>query len=526
MTRIKEIIVGKTTQQQQHPSGKATPPSNQPPGKQSPDKQSPSKQSPDKHVPDQPLKEQSEGRTQETGKEIDKEKKNFAKQRRRFPRWILYGLAGLGVLTLVMLAFRPAPLVVDVGKVTQGPIQVTIDAEGKTQVEERYVVAAPVAGRLQRIELEAGDTIAEGKLIAQLDPLPLNTQVRAAQARLQQLQAELTGVETQRPKSQEMRQAEARLRAAKAEQQSAQASVADAQAALEQAKRDRDRAQELEAAGAIARQQRETAELAETRQAQALETEKQALESAIADVATAQEAIPLLQAEQRDPDYLLSSYEAQIAEVEAELANLADEAGRTTISAPVSGIVLRIPEASARFVQAGEALLEVGDAAKLELVIDVLSADAVKIKPGDTILVEQWGGPDTLTATVSYIEPAAFTEVSALGVEEQRVNVIGTFTDTENKLPVTPLGDGYRIEARIVIWAAEDAVRVPVSALYRCDDAWCVFQVDNGRAEPTEVVIGQRSPTVAAVESGLQAGETVILHPSEQVETGRKVEPR
>ena len=453
------------------------------------------------------------------------EKKPAEKKRRRLPRWLLYGFAGLGMFTLVALAFLPGPLAVDTGQVTKGPLQVTIDAEGKTQVQARYVLAAPVAGRLQRIDLEAGDRVEAGTVVAQLDPLPLNTQVRAAQSRLQQLQAELAGVDTQRPKSQELAQAEAQVRAAEAAQRAAAAEVTEAQAALTQAQRDRLRAQELESAGAIARQQREAAELAETSQAQALERAQQQLERAIASVAAAREAIPLLRAEQRDPDYLVSAYEAQIAGVEAELANLTDEADRATISAPVSGTVLSVPEASARFVQAGDSLLEIGNAAKLELVIDVLSADAVKIKPDDTILVEQWGGSETLTATVTTIEPAAFTEVSALGVEEQRVNIIGTFTNSE-QLSEAALGDGYRVEARIVVWAATDTLRVPVSALYRCDTAWCVFRIENGRAYPTEVVIGQRNPNLAAVDAGLQAGETVILHPSEQLESGRKVETR
>ncbi|NJM98228.1 MAG: HlyD family efflux transporter periplasmic adaptor subunit [Phormidesmis sp. RL_2_1] len=459
------------------------------------------------------------------------------RQRLHVPRWLIYALVGSTVVTLVAIAFRPAPLAVDVGQITQGPIQVTIDAEGKTQVQERYVVAAPVAGRLQRITLDVGDAVVAGTPIAQLDPLPLNTQVSTAQARLQQLQAELAGVDTQRPKSQEMRQAEASLQAAMAENQAVAATVTEAKAALEQAQRDRQRAEALESAGAITRQQKEAAELNETRQAQALKTAQQHLERAIANVAAARAEIPRLRAEQSDPDYLLSAYEAQIAGVEAELANLADEAAQTTISAPVSGTVLNVSEASARFVQAGEPLLEIGDAANLELVIDVLSADAVKIKPGDPILVEQWGGLETLTAVVNYIEPAAFTKVSALGVEEQRVNVIGRFqasdgptsdlksleTSLEKSLE-TSLGDGYRIEARIVIWANENALQVPVSALYRCEDTWCVFRVKNGQAEPRKITIGPRNSTMAAVESGLKAGETVILHPSEQVESGRKVE--
>ena len=450
--------------------------------------------------------------------------------RRRLPRWLPYGLAGLGITVLVVLAFRPAPIAVDMGQVTQGPLQVTVDAEGKTRVQDRYIVAAPVAGRLQRIDLEAGDAVEAGTLVAQIDPLPLDTQVQAAQARLQELQAELAGVDTQRPKAEELTQAAARVRSAEAAQQAAAANVAQTRAASEQASRDRARAQELETDGAISRQAREAAELDETRLIQDLEAAQRELEGAIAEVADAQEALPLLQAEQRDPDYLIDAYQAQIAGVEAELTNLADEARRTTIAAPVSGSVLRVPEASARFVSAGEPLIELGDPTELELVIDVLSADAVKISPDDSILVEQWGGSVPLIATVSYIEPAAFTEISALGVEEQRVNVIGTFTEpaAESTLESTriPLGDGYRIEARIVIWAADNALQVPISALYRCGQDWCVFVVEEGRAYPRQITINHRSTTAAAVESGLQPGEQVILHPSEQIESGRKVEPR
>jgi HlyD family secretion protein len=440
----------------------------------------------------------------------------------RLPRWWPYGLAGLGIALLVGLAFRPAPLVVDVGKVSRGPLQVTVDAEGKTQVQDRYVVAAPVAGRLQRISLEAGDAIEAGTVVAQIDPLPLTTQVRTAQARLQQLRAELSGVETLRPKSEELAQAEARLRAAEAAQQEARAAVAQIQAALEQARRDRNRAEDLAAQGAIPTQQREAAELEATRLTRELERAREELARAIATVAAAQSEIPLIQAEQRDPDYLVNAYQAQIAGVEAELTNLADEARRTTVTAPVSGTILRIPEASARFVQAGDPLIELGDTTKLELVIDVLSADAVQIEPGDPILVDQWGGTEPLIGTVSYIEPAAFTETSALGVEEQRVNVIGTFNHSQPG----SLGDGYRLESRIVIWSDDNALQVPTSALYRCGQDWCVFVIEADRATPRAITLGQRSTAAAVVTSGLKAGEQVILHPSEQISEGRQVKPR
>jgi len=456
----------------------------------------------------------------------------------RLPRWIPYGMLGAGVVTLVALAFRPAPITVEVGTVTRGPLSVMVEAEGKTRVKDRYVVSAPVEGRLQRIDLDAGDLVEADTIIAQIDPLPLTTQVHTAQARLRELRAELIGVETQRPKLEELTQAEARLRSAEAAQQAATADVSRIRAALEQASRDRRRAQELETEGAMSRQQRETAELEETRLVRELEAAQQELERAIAAVADAQEVLPLLRAEQRDPDYLMDVYRAQIAGVEAELANFADEARRTTIAAPVSGTVLRVPEASARFVEAGESLIELGDPADLELVIDVLSADAVNIEPGDSIQITQWGKIEPLTAVVSYVEPAAFTEISALGVEEQRVNVIGTFMNPgidpvveSSELPsqfssAQFLGDGYRIEAGIVVWADDNALQVPVSALYRCREHWCVFVVEDNRAYSRQVILGPRSTTAVVVESGLHPEDQVVLHPNEQIESGRRVKPQ
>lgn len=444
------------------------------------------------------------------------------RQRMRLPRWLPYGLAGLGITVLVALAFRPTPIPVDIGTVTTGPLQVTIDAEGQTRVKDRYVVSAPVDGRLQRIDLEAGDEVAANGVVAQLDPLPLDSKVSMAQARLQALRAELIGVDTQRPKAEALAQAAAQLQATQATQQAATAEVEETRVALEQARRDRNRAQNLETRGAISRQARETAELEVDRLVQELAADEKRLGGAISNVAAAQEALALLREEQRDPDYLEDAYRAQIRGVEAELTNLVDEANRTTISAPISGTVLRVPDESARFVQAGDPLIELGNPEELELVIDVLSTDAIRIQPGDAIIVDQWGGPAPLTATVNYIEPAAFTEVSALGVEEQRVNVIGTLSAPA----ANPLGDRYRIEARIITWAGEDVLQVPVSALYRCGESWCVFVVEDNRAQPREISIDHRSTMAAEVTTGLNSRERVVLHPSEEMEAGRQVKLR
>ncbi|MEM7796292.1 MAG: HlyD family efflux transporter periplasmic adaptor subunit [Cyanobacteria bacterium P01_C01_bin.118] len=444
------------------------------------------------------------------------------RRRIHLPSWLPYGLAGLGITVLVALAFRPAPIPVDIGTVTTGPLKVTIDAEGQTRVKDRYIVSATVDGRLQRIDLEAGDNVKANAVVAQLDPLPLDSKVQMAQAQLQELQAELVGVDTQRPKTEALAQATARLQSAQATQQAAAAEVEETRVALEQAQRDRTRAQNLEPRGAISRQAREAAELEEDRLVQELAADEKRLGSAIANVSAVQEALALLREEQRDPDYLEDAYQAQIKGVEAELTNLVDEADRTTISAPISGTVLQIPDKSARFVQAGDPLIELGNPGDLELVIDVLSTDAVQIQPGDPIIVDQWGGPEPLTATVSYIEPAAFTEVSALGVEEQRVNVIGTLSD-----PVAnPLGDRYRIEARIVTWASDDVLQVPVSALYRCEESWCVFVVKDDRVQPREISTDHRSTMAAEVTDGLQSEERVVLHPSDQLQAGRQVKLR
>jgi HlyD family secretion protein len=436
-------------------------------------------------------------------------------------RRIIYGLAGLLLVLLVGIVLRPAPVAVNVADVQRGPMTVTISEEGKTRVRSRYTVSAPVSGRLLRMNLLAGDGVETGQPLAQIDPLPLEGQVQSAQARLRELQAQLAGVDTQRPKSAALQQAEARVQSAQAAQRQAEAHVARAAAALQQAERDRQRAADLHTEGAIAQQQLEAAQLLATTRIRELEAAQHDQAAATAEVLAAQEAVQLLQAEQQDPDYLVEVYLAQMASVEAELVTLADAAQRTVIAAPAPGQVLRVWEESDRYVDAGTPLLDVGDPGQLELVVDVLSTDAVRVQPGAAVQVEQWGGPEQLRATVQRVEPSAFTQVSALGVEEQRVNVIAEFDQS------VPLGDGYRVDAQIVVWQQPSVLQIPVSALLRCDrpqgdGGWCVFAVDHNRAQRRSVTVGQRGTTVEILD-GLEEGDRVILHPTEQIESGRRV---
>ena len=180
--------------------------------------------------------------------------------------------------------------------------------------------------------------------------------------------------------------------------------------------------------------------------------------------------------------------------------------------------MLRVLEENQRVVAAGTPLLELGDLSELELVVDVLSTDAVKVRPGAQVLIEHWGGEHTLHARVRQVEPSAFTKTSALGVEEQRVNVIADFIDSPG-----PLGDAYRVEARIVVWQAASVLRVPISALFRCDEEWCVYVVESARARQRRIDIGQRNDLSAEVRQGVQAGEIVIRHPSGRVSEGVRV---
>lgn len=383
------------------------------------------------------------------------------------------------VALLAVVVLRPGPVRVDVAHVVRGALQVTVDEEGYTRVRDRFVVAAPIAGRLARITLDAGDRVTRGTVVARMNPLPLDPRHRA--------------------------EAAARLDAAEAAKREADARVEQAQAALEQAQRTATRARQLRTAGSIATEERELAELGETARRKELEAARFAAQAAAYNVEAARAA--LIAPGGEGPQAFVAACEAQTD-------------GCLELRSPIDGQVLRVLEESERVVAIGTPLLELGDPAALEIVVDVLSADAVKVRPGARMRIEDWGGEGPLEARVRLVEPSGFTKLSALGVEEQRVNVIGDFVDG-----TIPVADGYRVEACIVVWEAEDVVKVPVSALFRRAGEWNVFVIDDRRAQHRVVQIGRRSATDAQVLSGLEEGTSVILHPSDQLDDGVRVEP-
>ncbi len=388
--------------------------------------------------------------------------------RRLSIRWRI-GLIVTAIAVLVVWRLRPSPLPVDTVRVTEGPLRETIDEEGETRVRDRFVVAAPVTGRLSRVRLRAGDSVTRGDLIAMLVPAPLDSRAR--------------------------REATATLEAADDARRSAEAAVELARGALDQAERDRARAESLAVAGHVSPAEREASELlARTRQRE--------WNAATARAATA-------------------AHDVERARAALLAANGGDASAGTgtPIRAPAAGRILRLLEESERVVLAGTPVLELGDPSRLEVQADLLTTDAVRVRAGDTVLVEATPGAPPLLGRVRMVEPSAFTKVSALGVEEQRVLVVADLLD-----PPGALGDRFRVEVRVVLWGTPRTRKIPLSTLLRRGEDWAVFAVRDGRARTQPVKLGHRGALEVEVLDGPATGDEIIRYPNDQIEDGARVQ--
>jgi HlyD family secretion protein len=383
--------------------------------------------------------------------------------------WLL--LAGL-FLAGGVYALLPQPIVIEAAIARREPLEVTINQTGITRVRDRYQVSSPVAGQLIRIELRSGDPIkANETLLATIrpsDPSMLDAR--------------------------QVAETEARASAAKLAVDRADARKDQALAALEAANSHFKRVRNLHQNKFSSPEEYESAQVA-------LRT--------------------------REDELKVCAFEREIAQFEHEQALAAlltvkptdeNKVRQFEIFSPIDGTVLRVFQESATVVSPGTALLEVGNPRDLEISVDVLSNDAVKISPGNEMRLLHWGGESKLSAQVRVIEPAAFTKISALGVEEQRVNVIGDFRETDEG--AMRLGDGYRVEAEIVVWRGEQVLQVPTSALFRVEGNWCVFVVQQNQARSRIVQIGKRNALFAEVLDGLQEGDIVINYPSDLIHDG------
>jgi HlyD family secretion protein len=383
---------------------------------------------------------------------------------RRTRRWLPY-VGGIIVVGAIVIGLWPQPVPVETASATVGTLRATVNEEGKTRIKQRYVISAPVTGQLRRIPFKAGAEVRAGEtVLAVIDPLtPALLDARAR------------------------RLAEARRDTAAANAQKARDSHDFAASELKRFER-------LYADKTVSAQERETAQWRDA--------------SAAKDLTAAESA--------------LRQAEAELAEFSSSgETGSGSERPPREVKSPTNGRVLKVLEENARVVTAGTALLEVGDPADLEVVIEVLSRDGATIEPGAKVEFEQWGRSEPLLGRVRLVEPAAFTKVSALGVEEQRVNVIADLVTPPDQRP--GLGDHFRVEARIVIWEAADALKVPTGALFRRGDQWAAFVVADGRAHLRPVKSGRSSGSETQILEGLKAGDLVILYPGSRVQDGQRV---
>ena len=387
--------------------------------------------------------------------------------------------AGAALFAAVMVyAFMPRPVEVDVVSVDRGPLEVTVREDGKTRIKDRYVVAAPLAGKLERIRLRSGDAVkAEQDLIAVIvpsDPDLLDPRARA--------------------------QAEAKVRAAEALKSQVEAQQQRARVNHDYAKVNLERVKMNYANRAASHQDVDDAEEKELTTSNAL----------------------------RAAEFAVQVAAFELDQARAVLLRAGSDVGakewRHEIPSPITGKVLRVLQESSTVVAPGAKLVEVGDPADLEIEADVLSTDGVQIQPGARVFIEHWGGPHPLEGRVRLIEPSGFTKISALGVEEQRVNAIIDFSDQSGERPT--LGDAFRVEVRIVIWENPNALRVPAGTLFRLAEKWAVFVIENSRASLRQVAIGRSNDEHAEVLEGLKEGDRVILYPTDRVQQDVKIRPR
>ncbi len=421
--------------------------------------------------------------------------------------WIALALAAAALL---VRSFRPMPILVDAGRVEPGLLRVTVDDDGRTRVRERYTVSAPIDGRLLRSPLDPGDAVrAEETVVAEFAPVAAHLLDPRSRA-----------------------EAEARERRAAAALEEASAREAQAVSETEFRNADLKRIEPLvrdgvQSADALDRARRDQRTAAAALRAAhfAVQVARHELELARASLATPPppDETPLA------PPTPATTSEGAGQPSDAGTAPGASvrEGLRLFLSSPIEGRVLRVFEESARTLPAGTPILEIGNTSALEVVAEYLSQDAVRVRPGMDVAITGWAGaedPRVLRGRVRLVEPGGFTKVSALGVEEQRVNVLVDPLGDEEVW--SALGDGYRVELSIVLWEADDVLQVPTGALFRNGEDWNVFAIEGERAVRRSVRIGRRNGLAAEVLSGLAAGEEVVLYPSELIEDGARLEVR
>ncbi len=419
--------------------------------------------------------------TPSTDAEVSK-RRNSRKRNKAIKKWLkraAWVIVGAAVIFMAVRAFMPKPVPVDAAKATKTKMVVTIDEDGKTRIKDRYVVLAPLTGNMVRIDFQPGDAVKHHAAIARI--LPTTPTLLDARTRSE---------------------ARARLAAAIAGARQARALIGAANTAWQQAKADVKRNTPLAAKGAVSRVELERSQFLVRSRREELRSARFAARVASENVSSARAALGFLTKKKKGDK----------------------EEPQLVVTAPTNGSVLRVFRRDEGVVAAGTKLVELGDPSHVEVVADILTRDAVKIREGARVTIHRWGGGIPLKGHVHRVEPSAFQRISALGVEEQRVNVIVHIENDRKQW--SALGDGYRVEVSIVIWQRDDVLTVPTSSVFRSKKGWAVFTIDKGKARLTPIQVGQRNPKQVQVLGGLSAGTEVVLHPGDQVSDGVRVSKR
>ena len=431
--------------------------------------------------------------------------------------WIAIPLVLLGGLYLLAQA-RPVP--VDVAVIGRGPIRAFVEEEGRTRVLDRFVVSAPVGGRLYRVALDEGDAVEKNQVLARVDPLALKSAVAEVEAEIRATRQRMAGVETKIPKPEEIERAKVLESQATESLEVAVRELERAKASWDRFEKDLVRARQLAEQELIPASELDAAVAAEQAAHEQVKAQEVRIKIARLAISATQLNRTTLEARLDDYEWEERAYEQQIQALEASLEKLRDDLKRTTIVAPTTGVVLRVLQESEIVVAAGTPLLEIGDLGRLEVEVDYLSEDAAHMRVG--MPAEIFGralGDRVLTGQVARIHPSAFEKISSLGVEQQRVYVIIAFDPAD-----TGLGDRYRVEARVILEAKPEVTLVPEGALFRQEGAWHVFVQDGEVARLRAVRTGLRNGRVREVLDGLAVSERVVLHPGDALVDGTVVQ--
>ncbi|AHE99111.1 efflux RND transporter periplasmic adaptor subunit [Thioalkalivibrio paradoxus] len=391
---------------------------------------------------------------------------------------ILWALVLLVAAGLLAWALMPAPVPVSTTEVRSGSFVESVEEEGRTRLRDTFTVSAPIAGYLQRVALEAGDPVDLGQVVFRMEPLP----APALDAR-------------------SLEQARENLSAARARFETARANLETEQAEAQFAESEFQRYRQLRERELVSATEMERARSARDRQRAAARAAEHSVEVARSEVESARAVLDIASGTRPDDDQPLLE-----------------------VRSPSAGVVLTRHRCCEGAIHAGEPVLEIGDLADLEIQVDLLSMDAVRVRSGMPVRIGGWGGDELLHGQVRRVEPAGFTRVSALGVDEQRVPVIVDFADVQQA--TERLGVGFRVDAEFVLWEGEDVIQVPTSALFRVDGQWAVFVVAEGRARERLVQPGRRSGMISQIVDGLSPGEVVVTHPGDRVRDGVRVQPQ